>query len=156
MSASDTVNRKVSIMMQEIARRTTPEDHKEIRIEIERLYCVEEAATRTAETIAAGATKAPFHYGLFFNAVENLLKREPDNAVRAGWDGFYHFVYLPKDDDDARFLEEKAVAINQWLESFAVLPRTFCQYGPPRLPWRDDKPMLELVVYCMPPQPVKR
>ena len=64
--------------------------------------------------------RIPFHYGLFYHAMIGLIGRDPDLRVRQGFDGFYDFIYKPKDDVERKKFPEVAATLRQWLDTFDI------------------------------------
>ena len=65
-------------------------------------------------------TRFPFHFGLFYHAVIGLLKREPDIKNCSGSDGYYDFVYQPKNEKEQELFKEQVQIIKQWLDLFEI------------------------------------
>lgn len=89
--------------------------------------------------------RAPFHFGLFYNAMKGLLGREPSHRFCYGWDGLYEFHYYPS-DFTALTTEDKfyefAADIREWLDNFDIIfSRSEVRYGVHRGQY-DDKPFL--------------
>ncbi len=97
----------------------------------------------------------PFHYGLYYNAMVNLLGREPDFRYRQGYDGYYSFRYEPKDEAEANKLAENASVLQDWLLNFDIIPfRSECYYGRLHQPQKGQENKDYLVVAIV--HPVKK
>lgn len=100
--------------------------------------------------------RMPFHYGLFYNAMIGFLGREPDHATRLGWDGFYEFRYLPKNQEEARKLEKAASTLAQWLDLFEItFSRSRCEFGIPSPRAKGDQDQLQIRI-AHPVEPEKK
>lgn len=74
--------------------------------------------------------RMPFHFGLFYNAIIGLLGREPDRKLCCGFDGFYDFMYIPRNKDEQEKFSRNARAIAEWLDLFEIqFSHSRCEYG---------------------------
>ena len=81
-----------------------------------------------------------FHFGLFWHAMINLLGREPDKAIKLGWDGIYDFRYEPKDKSEEERFARGSVILQEWLTLFELIPlRSRCEYGRLLQPRHDEE-----------------
>ena len=92
---------------------------------------------------------APFHHGLFWHTMLNLLGREPDRVHRQGYDGFYAFRYEPKNSAEEKKFAEAVGTLHDWLGIFNLIPlHSRCEYG--RLPHpqkgEENKDYLDIVI----------
>lgn len=92
--------------------------------------------------------KARFHGGIFLSALTGLIGREPDRPfVCSGWDGFYHFTYLPKDEADAKMLRSHANIIAEWMDEYdLVFSKSRCEFGVSRTHLKNGADMLEIII----------
>ncbi len=99
-------------------------------------------------------TIGQFHYGLFSSAMVQLLGRDPDIPIRMGFDGFYHFVYKPKNKEEAEKFAGDACTLREWLRTFNLRwPDSKCEFGTRRTdPFAKDL-VLEIILYV--PQELK-
>ena len=73
--------------------------------------------------------RIPFDYGQFYNAMIDLVGRTPDIPVRHGLDGFYDFIYKPKNDIERREFPMYAGQIREWLDKYDItFSGSFCGY----------------------------
>ncbi len=94
----------------------------------------------------------PFNYGLFFNAMCNLIGREPDTVHRYGHDGIYIFRYEPKDDKEKLKLSESEVTLQEWLSIFELkLFKSRCEFGKLPRPSADEAGKDYLDIYIFDP-----
>jgi hypothetical protein len=76
---------------------------------------------------------APFHAGLFWHAMVQLLGREPDQKYLRGFDGYYSFLYEPQDKAEEKKFIDSVHTLCEWLKIFELTPlESRCVYG--RLP----------------------
>ncbi len=90
-----------------------------------------------------------FNYGLFFNAMVNLIGREPDTSHRYGLDGYYSFRYEARDENEVRQLQEALSVLRDWLSLFELKPfHSRCEYGrlPHPNPGEEQKDYLDIVI----------
>lgn len=72
----------------------------------------------------------PFHMGIFWHAMINLLGREPDSNFLGGFDGFYTIRYDPKSEEEEKKFAEASVILQDWLSIFELIPvKSRCEYG---------------------------
>ncbi len=73
---------------------------------------------------------APFHYNLFYNALLNLIGREPETSHSLGYDGCYMFRFEARNETERRKFAECEHIIQEWLMLFDLIPfRSRCVYG---------------------------
>ncbi len=81
--------------------------------------------------------KAPFHFGLFDNALQNLIGRKAEKSHRFGWDGYYSYRFEAQNEVDKKKFAECEHIIQEWLLLFDIIPlRSHCVYG--LLPQPED------------------
>ncbi len=58
-----------------------------------------------------------------------LIGREPDISVRHGLDGFYDFMYRPRNAEEENRFPEFAHTLRKWLDLFDIrFSGSFCGY----------------------------
>jgi len=70
-----------------------------------------------------------FDWPQFYNAMVELLGREPDLRVRRGLDGFFSNIYKPKDDAERKKFADLVHPLRLLLDKYDItFSETYCEY----------------------------
>lgn len=73
--------------------------------------------------------KMSFHFGIFYHAVIGYLGRKPDVEACLGGDGFYQFIYVPRNETEIKEFEHTAIDIREWMDHFDLTPsKSECRF----------------------------
>ncbi len=64
--------------------------------------------------------RIPFDYQAFYPVMVHYLGREPDTRVRYGLDGFFDFIYKPKNKVEKKKFREVEYVLAQQLDKYDI------------------------------------
>jgi hypothetical protein len=64
--------------------------------------------------------RIPFDYDAFYPVMIRLLGREPDTHIRHGLDGFFDFIYKPKNEKEKKKFAEAEYTLAQQLDKYDI------------------------------------
>lgn len=109
--------------------------------------------TEVSAPVTVVGNKIPFHAGLFFNAVEGLVGRKFDHKFNQGYDGYYSWYVVPKNEAEVDKFAEHALDIAKWLDLFDIIfSGSECRFGvDPAYPEKGELLIIR-VLHAVPPR----